>query len=68
MTLNLIDAFSSYLVLAFVTGTILRAPTTGRWSGRSPSPPSGEVGLHDVLSGLEDAVSRRPRSGAITVP
>ena len=25
MTLNLIDAFSYYLVLAFVTGTILRA-------------------------------------------
>ena len=25
MTLNLIDAFSYYLVLAFVTGTVLRA-------------------------------------------
>ena len=26
MTLNLIDAFSYYLVLAFVTGTVLRDP------------------------------------------
>ena len=29
MTINLIDAFSYYLVLAFVTGTILRASNSG---------------------------------------